>query len=73
MCGFVQTFSAFLGRGIVRSHMSKTSLGDFGLGLLWLPAGFLFILLFVMGLFLLPRDSAPSHNLGSAQYHATES
>ena len=54
-------------------HMSKTSIGDFGLGLLWLPGGFLFILVVVMGLFLLAHDTPPSHNLGSANYHATES
>jgi hypothetical protein len=52
--------------------MSKTSLGDFGLGLLWLPAGLLFIVVCVAGLFLLAHDSAPAHNLGTANYHAIE-
>jgi len=52
--------------------MSKTSLGDFGLGLLWLPGGFLFILAFVMALFLLPHDTQRTHHLSSANYHAVE-
>ena len=51
--------------------MSKPTFGDLGLGLLWLPAGFLFILLLVAGLFLMAHDS-PSLKLSSAQYQTLQ-
>ena len=51
--------------------MSKPTFGDLGLGLLWLPAGFLFILLLVAGLFLMAHD-APSLKLSSAHYQTIE-
>ena len=51
--------------------MAKSTFGDLGLGLLWLPAGLLFIVLLVFGLFLMAHDS-PSLKLSSAQYHSIE-
>ena len=51
--------------------MSKPTFGDLGLGLLWLPAGFLFILFVVMGLFMMANDS-PSLKLSSAHYQSIE-
>ncbi len=48
--------------------MSKSSLGDFGLGLLWLPGGFIFIVVIVAALFGMAHD-APSMHLTSAHYH----
>ena len=55
--------------GIVRSHMSNTRLSDLGLGLLLLPAGLLFIVLIVAGLFLFAHDT-PSLDLSmTAQQH----
>ncbi len=52
--------------------MSKSSVEDFGLGLLWLPAGFLVILLIVAGLFLMAKDTPSPKHLPSAHYHAIE-
>ncbi len=49
--------------------MSKTTLGDLGLGLLWLPAGLLFIVLVVGGLFYMAHDSSSPRHLPSAEYH----
>ena len=49
--------------------MSKPSVGDLGLGLLWLPGGFMVIFLIVFALFTTTHDTQ-SKTLTSAQYHA---
>jgi hypothetical protein len=52
--------------------MSNKSISDLGLGLLWLPAGLLFIVVVVFGLFLMAHDSPSPRHLPSATYHAIE-
>ena len=50
--------------------MSKSMFEDLGLGLLWLPAGFIFIVLAVAGLFLMAHDTPSPRHLPTANYRA---